>query len=201
VLIACGGAQHVEEPRCPIERRLVLASPEEVRGAAGCRTASAVIVRTGATLDFAQLGRLESIEGDLVIGPTVGVDEVQFVALRSVGGTIHVSSNGAVRGVYLPKLERAGRIEIEGNVALTTVSLPRLAAVAGGVSVTDNAVLELFDAGALVTIGKELVVDGAPSLTLLELGKLVKDAGIRIERAPLLPPEVVEQLGKPPASP
>ena len=198
-LLACG-ARPVA-PTCPIDRKLVLAGADDVRRAAGCQTAIGVTVRTGAMLNLSQLTALETIDGDLVIGPTVGIDEIQLSALRTVGGTIHVGSNGSLRGLYLPRLERAGRIEIDGNVALTTLSLPRLAAVDGALVVTDNAALELIDASALASVGKELVISGHPELALLELGKLVKEDGIRVDRAPKLPPEVVEQLGKPTAPP
>ena len=198
--VGCGGAAPIA-PSCPIDRELVLHGSDDVARAAACRTAAAVTVRTGAMLDLGQLAALESIDGDLVIGPTVGLDEIQLAGLRTVGGTIHVGSNGSLRGLFLPQLERAGRIEIDGNVTLTTISLPRLGAVTGAIVITDNAAVELIEASELASIGQELVISGQPSLALLEMGKLVKRDGIRIERAPKLPPEVVEQLGKPTAPP
>ena len=200
-LVACGGARAPAAPTCPTDRKLVLASQDDVRRALGCQSVVGITLRTGASVDVSPLKQLTAIEGDLVIGPTVGIDEVALSELVSVGGTIHVGSNGSLRGLYLPRLERAGRIEIDGNVALTTISLPRLAAVAGAIVITDNAAVELIDASALVTIGKELVISGHPELALLELGRLVKDGDIRVERAPKLPPELVEQLGKPAAPP
>lgn len=184
-------------PACPADRRLVLASQDEVRRAIACTSAQSVVVRTGASVDLAPLGQLAAIVGDLVIGPTVGVDELALPHLRSVGGAIRVDSNGSLRGLYLPELERAGEIEIAGNGALAAVSMPRLVAVGGGMLVTDNATLEALEAPALTTIGKELVIAGAPVLTLLELGALVKDGGIRLERLPALPDDVRERLGKP----
>ena len=200
VLLACGGAQHPEAARCPIDRKLVLAGPDDVRRAAACQTASSVTVRTGAMLELAQLRDLASIDGDLVIGPTVGIDEIQLAGLTSVGGTIHVGSNGSLRGLYLPRLERAGRIEIDGNVVLATLSMPRLAAVAGAMIATDERRSSSSTRPHSSRSAASSRRRGA-ELALLEPRQARKDAGIRVERAPLLPPEVVEQLGKPPASP
>lgn len=195
-LAACHAAQPVA-PTCPTDRKLVLASQEDVRRASTCTTAVGISVRTGGSVDLSKLRALAQVDGDLVIGPTVALDEATFPELISVGGTIRVGANGSLRGVYLPRLERAGRIEVDGNVALTTVSLPRLTNVDGGIVITDNAALELIDASSLVNVGKDLVIAGHPSLTLLEMAKLTKSEGIRVERAPKLPPDVVEQLGKP----
>lgn len=196
-LVACAAPKAAAPMTCPTDRKLVIASQDDVKRALACTTAVGVSVRTGGSVDLAPLRQLTAIDGDLVIGPTVAFDEATLPELVSVGGTIHVGGNGSLRGVYLPRLERAGRIEIDGNVALTTISLPRLTAVDGGVVITDNAALELIDASALVNVGKDLVIAGHPSLTLLELGKLTKSEGIRVEGAPKLPPDVVEQLGKP----
>jgi len=184
-------------PACPADRKLVLASQDDVARARACTSAASVVVRTGAAVDLAPLVQLATIDGDLVIGPTVGVDELALPNLRTVGGAIRVAANGSLRGLYLPHLERARQIEIDGNVVLTTVSLPRLAAVDGALLVTDNAALEAIDASALVSIGKELAITGAPVLVLVELGRLVKDTGIRLERVPALPEDVRERLGKP----
>ena len=200
LVAACGGprvAAPSQPAACPADRKLVLASQDDVRRALGCQRVAGVVVRTGATIDLSPLVHLATIDGDLVIGPTVGIDEVALPELRSVGGTIHVGSNGSLRGLYLPQLARAGRLDIDGNVVLTTISLPRLAAVDGALLVTDNAALELLDAPALVSVGTELVIAGAPDLALLELGKLVKPDGIRLERLPKLPDDVRAQLGKP----
>jgi hypothetical protein len=194
---ACSSAQHAAAPPCPTDRKLVLAAQDDVRRAAACETAVGVTIRTGGDVDVSPLRKLTAIDGDLVVGPSVAVREVTLSELVSVGGTIHIVANGSLTGVFLPRLEHAGRIDIDGNVALTTLSLPRLATVDGAVLVTDNAVLELVAAGSLTTVGKDLVISGAPSLTLLELGKLVKSDGIRLERTPQLPQDIVEQLGKP----
>jgi hypothetical protein len=98
-----------------------------------------------------------------------------------------------MQGLFLPRLERAGSIEIEGNVAVTTVSLPQLAAVHGAIRITDNASLELVDIPALVAIDQELVLSGVPKLTLVEAAQLQRAAAIQLD-APALPPDVADRL-------
>jgi len=139
------------------------------------------------------LRALVTITGDLVIGPTVGVQDVTLGELRVVEGAIRVVGNGLMQGVFLPRLERAGRIDVEGNVALTTLSLPRLTAVRGALRITDNASLELVDIPALVSIDQELVLAGAPQLTLVEAAQLQRATAVRID-APRLAAEVAERL-------
>ena len=180
--------------RCPRDRTVVLGTQDEVAAFAGCKRASGVTIRTGATIDLAPLDQLAEIGGDLVIGPTVGFEEVAFHGLARVGGAIHVADNGSTRGLFLPRLADAGRIEIDGNVALKTISVPNHARVAGAFVVTDNRSLELLDASLLVTVGKELVLSGHPKLGLVELGHLAHADIIRIEADPKLPAELVEQL-------
>ncbi|HEX2688762.1 MAG TPA: hypothetical protein VHN14_19200 [Kofleriaceae bacterium] len=157
-------------------------------------------IRSGGALDVSVLHALTTITGDLIIGPTVGIQEVTLGELRVVEGTIHVASNGLLQGVYLPRLERAGRIEIDGNVALTMISLPHLAAVGGAFHITDNASLELVDIPALVSIDQELMLSGDPKLTLVEAEQLQRAATVRLD-VPKLSPEVAERLRSVAASP
>jgi hypothetical protein len=155
---------------------------------------SGVAIRTGATITVAPLRELEAITGDLVIGPTVGVDEVQFDSLARVGGAIRVAGNGSLRGLFLPRLVEAGRIEVDGNVSLTTISAPSLARVLGAVVVTDNHALELLDISGLISVRKELVISGHPKLSLVEVGRFGRAESVRIEADPKLPPELVKRL-------
>ncbi len=64
------------------------------------------------------LGALEAIDGDLVIGPSIALAAASLDGLRSVGGALRVVANGDLHALALPRLERAGRIAIEGNSAL-----------------------------------------------------------------------------------
>ncbi len=180
-------------PSCPVDRAVVLASQAAIAGLARCTILGGVTIRSGAALDASVLRALATITGDLVIGPTVGVQDVTLGELRVVEGAIRVVGNGLMQGVFLPRLERAGRIDVDGNVALTTISLPRLAAVRGALRITDNASLELVDLPALVSIDQELVLAGAPQLTLVEAAQLQRATEVRID-APRLPAELVERL-------
>lgn len=179
---------------CPQDRVVDLGLQEEIKKFAGCRKASGVRIRTGATIDVSPLRELEEISGDLSIGPTVGVDSIAFNGLLRVGGTIRVTSNGSLRGLFFPRLESVGRIEVDGNVVLTTISVPRLASVKGSFVVTDNHGLELLSASLLQTIGGELVIADHPKLNLLELPRLTSTQTLRIENNPQVAPEVVEGL-------
>jgi len=152
-----------------------------------------VTIRSAAELDTSGLAALATITGDLVIGPTVGIDTVSLGGLRTVGGNVRVVSNGLLQGVFLPRLEQAGRIEIEGNVALTTVSLPRLARVDGAVRVTDNAELALLDVPVLAVIDQALVLAADPKLELVDAGALQHAGSVALD-VPKLPADVAARL-------
>ena len=189
----CGGrpASPVA-PSCPTRGPIVLASQADIRQVAPCTSLPGVWIRSGAALDTAAL-RAQTIAGDLVIGPTVGTAEVALGELRTVEGAVRVSSNGLLQGLFLRKLERAARIDIDGNVALTTVSLPRLISIRGALRITDNASLEALDMPMLESIDQELVLTGAPQLTLVDAAALQHAASVEIT-APKLPADVADRL-------
>ena len=183
-----------DNPSCPKDRAAELGLQEDVAKLAGCTQVASVIIRTGATIDVTPLRELEEITGDLSIGPTVGVDEVSFNGLLKVGGTIRVANNGSLRGLFLPRIEQAGRIEVDNNAVLTSISMPRLVSVKGALVITDNGNLELISAQLLQTVGKELVIAGHPKLNLVEMSRISSVEAIRLEANPKLPPELVEKL-------
>ena len=158
----------------------IIASHADVSRYAGCKVAGEIRIETT---------------------PIGGTEEIELAALVSVGGTITVRGNHALHGLYLPRLEQAGRIDVAANDELTTLAVPRLASVTGGFVVTDNHDLELIAAEELVSVGKALVIAGQPKLTLLEMGKLAHVESLRLDADPGLPPEVVEQLRAKPAIP
>lgn len=171
----------------------MLASQADVTRLASCATASSVSVRSGARLDLSELRALATITGDLVIGPTVAVDEINLPALRTVGGKIRVVGNGVLQGLFFPSLERAGEIDIDGNVAVTTISMPHLQSIHGALRITDNANLELVDLAALSAIDRDLVVAADPKLLLLDAPELRHAASVRVD-APKLPPDIATHL-------
>lgn len=199
-LAACGGPQRPAAPSCPTDRTVVLAAQDDVAAIAGCTALSALTIRSAAAIDLTPLGQLASIRGDLTVGPTLGLDELKLSELRTVGGAVWVASNNSLRGVFLPRLERAGRISIEANVSLASVSMPQLAAVDGTVSITGNNDLEIVDIGALASIGRDLVIADNGSLSLVEAERLRVVGDIRIDNNRTLPAETVEELrGKKPS--
>jgi hypothetical protein len=194
VTVACGvTTRSTGAPSCPRRGPVVLASQTDIARVAHCTTLPGVTVRSGAPLDTSALRSLTTIAGDLTIGPTVGIHEIAIGELRTVEGTIRASNNGLLQGLFLPKLDRAGRIDIDGNVALTTISLPRLAAVHGALHITDNASLEAVDMPVLRVIDHDLVLAGDPQLTLLDASQLERAASARVA-LPKLAPEVVDRL-------
>jgi hypothetical protein len=198
---AQGGVGPVRSaPACETDRAVVVTDQASLASLASCASLAALTIRTGGALDTRALHALTSITGDLVIGPTVNVQEVTLSELRSVGGAIRVVANGVMQGLFLPRLEQTGRIEIDGNVALTTISLPRLTGVHGALRITDNASLELIDAPALIAIDEALVISRDPKLTMIEIDQLQRAQTVEIE-APGLAGDVLDRLRAAAAAP
>jgi hypothetical protein len=191
---ACGVPAAVPVvPDCPMDRVVLVVRQDDVARLAGCTSVRGLAVRTAAALDVSALRALAAITGDLVIGPTSAIEDVQLGELRTVGGAIRVVGNGLLRGLYLPRLERAGGVDIAGNAALTTIALPRLAAVQGALRITDDASLEAVELSALASIDRELVLAGVPQLDLVDAAQLARAGAVRLD-APRLPPEVADRL-------
>lgn len=194
LLAGCPGSRTGGTTRCPTDRTVTLALQEDVERFAGCELASGLTIRTGATISLAPVQTLETITGDLLVGPTVGVDEISLRELREVGGSIQIESNGSLGGIFLPRLERAGRISIAGNAALTSISMPRLETVLGSLVISENGSLELVTLTGLVTVGKDLVLADNPKLSLVEANKLTTVLEVRVDNNRALPAEQVEAL-------
>jgi hypothetical protein len=163
----------------------VLARPADVARLAHCAVLAGLVVRTGAALDVSALRTLTAIRGDLVIGPTVSIEDIAVAELRIVDGAIRVVGNGALQRLRMPKLERAGRLEVDSNPVLATLSLPRLAEVRGSLQVTDNAGLELVDLSGLTSVGQALVLTGDPSLAMVDAGALRTAGRVEVDLARL----------------
>lgn len=190
----CPGSRTAGTPSCPQDRTVVIGSQDDVKRHAACETLSSLTVRTGAPVDLTPMSTLETISGDLDVGPTVGVEELKLSNVREVGGTVRIASNTSLHGLFLPRLEKAGRIEVESNASLTTIALPRLTNVAGAFVVSANSLLEIVDISELASVGKDLVITDNPSLTLIEGGKLGTVQELRIERNKKLPADAADGL-------
>jgi len=193
-LAACPGSRTAGTPSCPQDRTVVIGSQDDVKRHAACESLSSLTVRTGAPVDLTPMSTLVTISGDLDVGPTVGIEELKLSELREVGGTVRIASNTSLLGLFLPRLEKAGRIEIESNASLTTIVLRRLTTVAGAFVVAQNSLLEVMDITELASVGKDLVVADNPSLTLIEGGKLEVVQEVRIEGNKKLPPDAADGL-------
>ena len=79
-------------------------------------------------------------------------------------------------------------------MSLTSIAMPRLEQVTGGISISDNHDLEVIDAQALAKVGGDLVIANHPELTVLELGALKSAAAVRVEADPKLPADLIAGL-------
>lgn len=188
LVISCGPPHvfHKDPERACAD--VTLAGQEDVAAVAGCRELASITLRTGMALDLKALGRLETIKGDLVVGPSVGFSELALPRLRQVGA-IKIVANGDLHGIFLPVLEQAAAFEVDGNHALSSISAPRLAVVSGAFAVTGNAGLEVLTVTALAKTGP-VRVDGNPKLTLI-------DSRLPSLAPPVPTPEVTPPAGEP----
>lgn len=196
-LAACGGSSSAP-PRsaalgCPAGP-VTLADAETVAALAGCKAIQSLAIKTGAALDLGALAQLESVAGDLVVGPSFGLEELPLPALRRVGGTLQITSNANLRGVYLRSLEQAAAIEIAGNVGLSTVSMGKLQSVTGSLAIVGNADIEMLDVSSLVAVGGELAIADNPQLVLVEADALASAKSARIENNRTLAEDVTNVL-------
>lgn len=192
-LAACSAPQQRGEPQCNPDAKIVLGGQDDVDAARGCLTIESLTIRTGAALDLSPLKRLHVVLGDVSVGPSVALEELQLPQLYSVG-TLTIAGNNDLHGVILPKLASARGIRIENNIALATVRLPALAKVSGDFVVATHGELGLLDASALETIGGELWILDNGKLTLVEAAQLQHAAGVRIDGNAMLDAQVVGAL-------
>lgn len=154
--IACRGPQ-APRTACPAGDARVT-SQADVAALARCTAlAGDLVIRGGAALDLRPLAALTRVDGDLVIGPTLGLSAIDgFAGLHTVGGRLRIATNAQVTGAWFPALARAGQVEIAGNFALVGVYAPRLARI-DALAVRDNAVLELVELAPDAAIGARAI--------------------------------------------
>jgi hypothetical protein len=192
-LAACGAPQQPGEPQCNPDAKIVLGGQDDVDAARGCLTIESLTIRTGAALDLAPLKKLHVVLGDLVVGPSVALEDLQLPQLYSAG-TITITGNGDLHGVILPKLASAGAIRIAGNVSLTTITMPALAKVSGDIAITGHAELGIVNLAALETIGGALKLADNAKLTLVDATALQRAAAVRVDNNPMLDTAAVDAL-------
>lgn len=152
-LLACGCRGAVPRPPCPAGD-VVIAAQDQVAALAPCTAIHGTLqIRSGAPLDLRPLAGLGAIDGDLRIGPTLGLGDLDgFGGLRAIGGTLRIAANAEATGAWFPVLASVGRLEIAGNPALAGFYAPALARIPALV-VRDNGALELVALPADAAIG------------------------------------------------
>jgi hypothetical protein len=146
--------------------------------------------------DAALLKPCRVIEGDLIVGPSfalgslVGLDRVERVA-----GSLELSNNAAMGGLFLPGLRQVGGdLTIESNLSAETVSLHHLEQVGGDLVVRDNRALLRLDLGALRQVRGRLVLADHPALESVSLDALADAGELAIADNPAWPAEEIAAL-------
>ena len=188
---ACGAPQQANPAGPACQEAHFVAAAEDVARLAACARAGSLTLRPAGRLELAPLAKLESVES-LLVGPSVGFEELALPGLREVRGKLRFVGNGNLRGIYLPGLERVGEIEIEGNGAIVNASMPKLVATRRLI-VDGNPELELIDIGALAKLDDELVITHNAKLVMIDAPPLVAGR-VQIENNATLPTEVVERV-------
>jgi hypothetical protein len=161
-----GGGAARPRPACPASGPVIVTSPEDVAALAGCTRLPGLLVRSAMTIDLGSL-TATTIDGDLVIGPTLATTSLSVAGVTEVTGALRVAANGDLTSLYLPALERAGAFELRGNPSLESVSAPALAVV-GALILARLPALELLDTRALGRVDGEVTVSGVPALSVWE---------------------------------
>ena len=78
LVAGCPGTRTTGTPACPMDRTVLITGQDDVKDHAACTALSSLTIRSGAALDLSALRALTSITGDLQIGPTVGMEELQL---------------------------------------------------------------------------------------------------------------------------
>ena len=195
VVAGCGSTPAPATPRACPTGAVTLAGQDDVAALAGCARVASLSIRTGEALDLSPLGGLERVDGDVSVGPSVGLSELALRGLREVGSTVKIAGNANLMGVFLPVLGQAGGFDIGGNAALTTVSLPRLETTRA-LALADNPALELVDLSGLLAVEQALLITDNGRLVLVDAPSLTRAGTVRVENNKILPDEQVATLRK-----
>lgn len=167
--------------------------PGDAPGSRACPTGDAVVqVET----ESEALAGCAEVRGDLTVGPSFTLaSSTGLGGVRHVHGTLDVSDNLALGGIYLGGLVSVhGDLVIENNRALASASLHRLTEVGGDLVVRGNRALERLDLAALRRVGGRVQISGHPRLEAVELDALTAAGSIEIEDDPAWPADEVSAL-------
>lgn len=133
----------------------------DLAGLRNVREAGGLSIRTTRGLKVAELRSLEQIRGGIeLMGESL--EEVRLPLLKQVDGTISISSN-SFRSLLIENLTELGSLTVQQSPTISTVNLPALKKIAGGLTISD--------AGKLVYLKVRRLeqVEGAISLSSADL--------------------------------
>lgn len=113
------------QQRCQ-QTRAVVRSADELVAVQHCTTLASLRVAGGHALQLSALTQLREVGGDVHIGPTVDLGEVQLPALARIGGALRIAGNLQLGGVYLPALTTSVDVQVTDNPTLATIAVPQL---------------------------------------------------------------------------
>jgi hypothetical protein len=139
------------------------------------------------------LPALRTVGATLSVGSSPLVTRVSFSALESVGGTLSVAQNSLLGKVEGSALRQVATIEVTANAVLTSLDLPLLGTIKGGVSsasnalhVQDNPKLEAIRAPRLTSVGGVINVQANNVLATFDVTALTSSSNIAILQCPAL---------------
>jgi hypothetical protein len=161
LVASCGHAIKTANRRTASEcaqSDVVASDAESIEVYRGCREVKSLRVRSGATLTLSALAELQTVAGDIVVGPSIAVDDVSLPKLRRVGGVVRVSGNMSLTGWYAPELVSVAGVEVADNPVLATLALPRVEHVTRDVTVQRNPALSTILLANLSAIDGALIL-------------------------------------------
>lgn len=131
------------------------------------------VVGNRALEDLRGLDELVEFPGSLRVANNPGLASLDGLEqLRACDGTIEIRGNRSLAVASLPTLDNVVLLEVTGNDALTSLTLPALRRVAVRLMAVDNAVLDEVLVPQLSSVGDYVRVENAPALATLELPSL-----------------------------
>ncbi len=196
-LAACKSGGAAAPVVCPVAGPVAIRDPEDVAALAGCARVPGLEVRTAMTVDLTSLTGLTSIDGDLVIGPTLAITTLSLPAVTEVTGQVRIGGNGDLTGLFLPALTEAGAVDISDDPSLVSLSAPALTAIHGPLTLVRLPALEVIDTSNLHAVGGALTLTGVGALTTW-IGPPATVGGARTIDAPRLDADVKAALDRGP---
>ena len=130
--------------------------------------------------DMALLSCLNSVEGNLTIGPTANVTTLRFGGLRTVSGNLVLTRNSALSEADYSIIESVGGFLTLFANSFEEIRLESLNSVGRSLSVQSQTDLPRFIAPALVSVGENIFIQDNPPLELIIMDALLEAERITI---------------------